>query len=126
MSDALADRVTVLTDEATRLRQDVAGLRDQLATTRGRVWWVALLAVIALALGVGLVVVAAQSQATDDRVNAICPVLALVVGGYDPNTRTAGPARDAYVRSFAVMREAYTGTRCDQVAPLVPPRQGSS
>lgn len=122
MPDTLADRVTVLTVEAKGLREEVGGLREQLATMRGRVWWVLLVAVIAVGLAGGLAINVLQTRATSARVDAICPVLALVVGGSNPETRPPGPARDAYVRSMAVMNQAYLDADCSNVAPLVPPR----
>lgn len=122
MIDTLAERVNGLTAETKLLRQETTALRDQLGTTRRRFWWVALVAVIALGLAGAVGITAWNSAQTDARVDAICPVLALVVGGADPSTRPEGPARDAYVRSIEVMRSAYVGTGCAQVAPLVPPR----
>ncbi len=61
---------------------------------------------------------------TNQRVDGLCPILALVVGGYDPETRAAGPDRDEYIKSFVVMREAYSNLGC--TTPFVPPRQSSS
>ena len=125
-TDDLAAKVEALADKASRLRQDVAGLHEQLATTRGRVWWVALLAVVAFGLAGAVGITMLNTAATNARVDAgLCPVLALVVGGYDPSTRSAGPARDAYERSFQVMRAAYDGARCAGVSPVVPRRTGS-
>lgn len=51
---------------------------------------------------------------------SLCPLFALVVGGYDPSTRPEGVARDRYVATFASFRVAYDELRC--IAPLVPPR----
>lgn len=119
-ADALADRVTTLTDEVVGLREDAAGIRAQLATARGRILWVALIAVVALGLAAGVAITAFRGAATDRRVDAICPVLALVVGGFDPSSRPAGSAREAYIANLTVMHQAYVDLGC--TTPLVPPR----
>lgn len=122
----LADRVTVLTGQTRLLREDVAGFRAQLAQTRGHVWWIALVAVIALGLAGAVAVVGLRGAATDRRLDALCPVLALTVGSYNPDSRPEGPARDAYIAAMDVMRHAYQDTACADVAPLVPPRTPGS
>lgn len=120
--DPLSGRVRVLTAEVKLLRKDVGGLREQLATTRSRVWWVALVAVIALALAGSVAVTALRGESTIERLDGLCPVMALAVGSYDPSTRDPGPKRDTYVANNQVMRKAYVDSGCADVSPLVPPR----
>jgi hypothetical protein len=104
------------------LRNDLGRLGDRQSASEGRLKWVALGAVVSVlfALVVGLTVW--KVIATDHRVDAICPILALVVGGADPSTRPEGPARDAYIRGMSVMRDGYEQFGCRTIAPLVPPR----
>lgn len=123
---------------ARELKGEVADLRDAvdnlvIRTTRAERATFR----TALAAGVLLVVVAllgwtayAQYQ-TSQRLEgliqrALCPVFALVVGGYDPTTRPEGPARDQYVHTFEVMRAGYDELACRGSAPLVPPRTPGS
>lgn len=135
-ADDLGSRAAALQNEVAGLRQDVEqlgkrtdglrkdlrGLGDRQSLSEGRIKWVALGAVVSVlfALVVGLTVW--KVIATDHRVDAICPILALVVGGADPSTRPAGPARDAYVAGMNVMRDGYEQFGCATIAPLVPPR----
>lgn len=49
----------------------------------------------------------------------ICPTSALLVGGYRPDTRPAGEARDAYAESIDGLRAARLRQACAD--PLVPP-----
>ncbi len=61
---------------------------------------------------------------TNARIDGLCPILALVVGGADPSTRAEGPDRDQYVQALGVMRKAYADLGC--TTPFVPPRQPSA
>ncbi len=121
-SDDLAARVSALADKTSRLREDVAGLREQLAVTRGRIWWVLVAMVVAFGMAGGIGITALNTAKANSRVDGLCPMLALVVGGYDPSTRAAGPDRERYEASFRVMRQAYVDTGCAAVSPLVPRR----
>jgi hypothetical protein len=66
-------------------------------------------------------VVADQRRVTED---ALCPVFALLIGGYDPSTRPPGEAREQYERTFQTFRDSYDALRC--TAQLVPPRSPGS
>lgn len=125
MSD-LARSADDLTGEVRGLRLAVEQLdrrtaRAELVSGRAA----AAAAILLLLLGLmGWVVW--QEQQTAARVESLtqrslCPVFALVVGGYDPQTRPEGPARDRYIATFEVMRVAYDELGC--VAPLVPKRE---
>lgn len=116
-------QVSRLNERADGLREDVGNLSDRTSRNEGRIALTAIALVIAVMLVVGVGVTAWRGYLTDRRLDAICPVLALVIGGYDPSTRPAGDARNKYVASFDVMRTAYRDLGCTQ--PLVPPRSTS-
>jgi len=86
-------------------------------------------------LGICLVLgwVAWQQHETDQRLSivvqdSLCPVYALVVGGYDPESRSLNPdgsyegsPRQAYINNHQVMSAAMDKLQC-QNTTLVPPR----
>lgn len=129
MSDALAASADELREEVARLRLAVQQLdrrtkRAELVTSRV----VAAIVVLLVLLGLVGWSVAAQVR-TAERLGAVvelslCPTFALVLGGYNPESRPPGEARDRYERSFSVMRDAYTQLGC--TSPLVPPRTPGS
>lgn len=117
-----------LTAEAAALRKEVARLRAELNRFEPRVQRAervsirtAMAATIVAVLVVAVGLVAYRGIRTDQRLDGLCPILALVVGGADPSTRAPGPDRDRYVRSVDVMREAYSNLGC--TTPFVPPRR---
>lgn len=124
MSD-LARSADDLREEVGRLRLaveqlDVRTSRAELVSGRAAGAAASLLILLAL---MGWVVwqqyqTATRLESLTQR--ALCPVFALVVGGYDPSTRPEGEARERYSENFDVMRGAYDELRC--AAPLVPPR----
>lgn len=127
-AEALTGEVAGLRTATDRLGERIAGLRedfgklaDRQSTSERRGVFVAAMLVIAIALTALIGVVAWRGIVTDRRVDAICPVLALAIGGYDPTTRPEGDARDRYVASFEVMRQSYAGLGC--TSPIVPPRK---
>jgi hypothetical protein len=63
------------------------------------------------------VVVEDQRRVTQE---VLCPLFSLVLGGYDPDSRPVGPARDQYVATFAEFSRIYMRLEC--TAPAVPPR----
>lgn len=113
-----------LSGEVRGLREDVRSFGRRLGRAEGRLGWLAVAVVVAVALACGVAVALLRIDATDHRVDAFCPLLALVVGGADPSTRPAGPARDAYVSGMAVMAHTYEDLGCATIAPLVPGRTG--
>lgn len=127
--DDLATAARELKGEVAELRLSVEQLDDRTKraerATRTGMWVSGLLLVVVALLGW----VAAQQYQTAVRLDglvqrSLCPVYGLVVGGYDPTTRAAGPDRDKYEANFAVMRRAYDELRCSPTS-LVPPRTGS-
>jgi hypothetical protein len=123
-AEALREQVSGLRVDVSGLREDMSGVRERLGSAEGRLWWALAAAVVALALAVGIGVTAIRVQAANARLDSLCPVFALVVGGADPSTRPAGPARDAYIRSMDIMRTSYDQLGCRDIAPLVPKRVG--
>jgi hypothetical protein len=63
---------------------------------------------------------AAVEREATTRNQGICPLYSLIIGGYNPDSRPAGPARDSYVQAFKTINNAYTALECKQ--PPVPPR----
>ncbi|QJY46643.1 hypothetical protein [Pseudonocardia broussonetiae] len=117
---ALGDDVEALTESVDRLAE-----RQTKTEQNNRALVVALLLVVALGGFVGYVAFRAE-RAIDDgiavRQDVLCPVFDLVVGGYDPESRPAGPARETYIENQRVMREARDSLDCR--GDLVPRRTG--
>ncbi len=116
-----------LAAEVPSFRQEVAALRlavEQFQPRVERAERVSIRTAIAatiiaiLVFAVGFV--GYRGIVTDKRVDGLCPILALVVGGADPNSRAPGPDREQYVRAVEVMRQAYSDLGC--TTPFVPPR----
>lgn len=105
------------------LREDFGRLADRQTRAEDRIVWTAVFTLVAFLLATGVTITALRGEATDRRLDKLCPVLALLVGGYDPNTRPPGEARAKYDDSFGVMRQSYRDLACTQ--PLVPPRKGN-
>lgn len=131
----LAAEVARLTRRTEELTKAVANLDGRAAKaeriSKGAAFVVILSVVALLALGW----VAAGQQATANRLEALiqrslCPVFALVVGGYDPTTRQlnkdgtyTGSPREAYDQNAKVMQASYVELDCAN--PIVPKRAGS-
>lgn len=128
-ADLLGEKVEGLTVEVSHLNRR-QGRTERLSIRTAGV--LGLLIVLALLTGV----LAWQQWVTRDQVaqlverevktrdEALCPIVALVLGGYDPSTRPDGPARDAYEENFQVMRAAFGALSCKN--ELVPPRTPTS
>jgi hypothetical protein len=54
---------------------------------------------------------------------SLCPLFNLIVGSYRPESRPAGPERDAYEQAFVQLRTARDQLACRE--GLVPPSQPS-
>lgn len=84
-------------------------------------------ALIALALLAGFLGVEtvrlekAIRDQTEVREEVLCPLYGLILGGYDPDSRSPGPARQRYEDTFRTIREGYGVLSCS-AGLLVPPR----
>lgn len=127
-SPNLSAGVADLKDEVRRLRLAVEQFEPRV-TRAERVsmrtaFAATIIAVLVIAVGFVAyrgIVTDARLVSTNQRVDGLCPILALVVGGADPETREAGPDRDQYVVALNVMRKAYSDLGC--TTPFVPPRK---
>jgi hypothetical protein len=120
--------IVKLTAQAAELKQEVAALRAAVSRFEPRIERAervsvrtAVASVIVLILVISVGYVGYRNIVTDKRIDGLCPILALVVGSADPNTRAAGPDRDQYVQALDVMRKAYSDLGC--TTPFVPPRR---
>ncbi len=130
----LGQKVDRLTGAVERLDESYAQLDNRTGTVERR----STRQVIASVLAVALLVIggwlAYTQVVTNTRLDAVvaaqdqqrsevqCPILALLLGGYDPETRPAGEARDSYERTFAEYRRIFALLEC--TTELVPPRPG--
>lgn len=120
--------LTEMLDRAEALRKEVVGLRDAVVALKPKVERaerVSLRSAVATVLIVVLTVVVAligyRQIVSDAQIHGICPVLALVIGSADPESRPAGPAREQYIEAIDVMRNAYVEIGCTE--PFVPARE---
>lgn len=132
-----------LTEQAKRLGDNVEALSlavDQLDSRTGRTervtQWVVfgllldLLLSVAVAFVVGNQIAAAAdvreavARESVTREQGVCPIYALLIGTYNPNTRAAGPDREKYIDTFQTLNEAYHKLECK--LPPVPPRSDQS
>lgn len=133
VSPAEEHRRDDLATAARELKDEVAELREAVETLTPRTVRAEFVARVGIALALALVLGGAvlgwniiQQRHTSDRLesvtqSALCPVFGLLLGGYDPNTRPEGPARDQYMQTFEVMRGAHEALACR--GPLVPKRE---
>lgn len=133
-ADRLAVQVEQLKVEVRELndRQDETDRRQDRSDRMSMRTALVLGLVVLLAAVVGLIVyqqIVTRSEVssvvdreTTTRVKVLCPVFALVLGGYDPSTRPDGPARQQYEDNFRVMGRSYDLLACQD--PLVPRRTG--
>lgn len=132
MTGPLTEQAKVLGDRVASLTLAVDQLdRRTVRNERIQMWVVfGLLLDLVLSIAVALVVANQFSAAADikaavereatTRNQGVCPVYALLVGGYNPASRAEGADRDAYIQTYKTIRDAYTALECKQ-AP-VPPR----
>lgn len=130
----LGRKVDRLTDAVDRLDKS----HNQLATRTGAVERRSVRTVVASVLAVAILVIggwlAYTQVVTNSRLDAVvtdqqkvtqqvlCPVFALLLGGYDPETRPPGEARVRYVETFEEYSRIFARLEC--TTELVPPRQG--
>lgn len=124
-TEELATRAAALTKEVAGLRTEVEQLTRRTKRAE-RTLRTTVTGVLVVLLLLGVVGVSTWRQlVTESRLNSVvadslCPVFALVLGGYDPTTRPAGQSRETYEHTFDTFRGSYEALRC--TAPLVPPR----
>jgi hypothetical protein len=121
------DRHHELSVNAVKLARNVAALNasiDGLHRRTARSERVIALTIIGLCLDLALTLIAAflvwTQFDTTSRVDAVCPLYAVIIGSYNPDTRAAGEARDSYNQAFDIMRDGYARLKCRN--PIVPPR----
>jgi hypothetical protein len=84
-----------------------------------KIRWMAALVVLDVLLSGGVTYGLFQiSKIVND---AFCPLMAVFVGSYDPNSRPAGPGRIAYEDAFSQMRHIF-GPVLECPPVVVPPR----
>ena len=120
MPDQLGSRAEALRVEVAGLRDDVVTLTDRQRRSESRLVWVAIAAVVAILLAGAIGLTAWRVAATDQRVVAMCPVLALFIGAYNPESRPVGNVRDQYVAAFQVLRQSFADLGCTN-QPVPPP-----
>jgi hypothetical protein len=128
----LVATATVLGGKVDRLTEAVQDLNERTTSVERRSVRQAIAAVLAIAVIVFIGWLAYTQVATNERVrdviveqerqraDALCPVFALLLGGYDPSSRAPGEAQRAYEETFAEYRRLYATNAC--TTPLVPPR----
>lgn len=126
LGPGLPDRAVVLDlkDEVKSLRLAVEQFEPRVQRAERVTIRTAIASVVVLVLVMAVAYVGYRNIITDKRIDGLCPILALVVGGADPDTRAPGADRDRYIQALDVMRKAYTNLGCTD--PLVPPRQPGS
>lgn len=116
--------VISLRDEVMKLRLAVEQFEPRVERAERVTIRTAAASMVVLVLVVAVGYVGYRNIVTDRRIDGLCPILSLVVGGADPNTRSPGPDRDQYIAAVEVMRKAYGDLGC--TTPFVPPRRPSS
>lgn len=131
----LATTARELKKEVGDLRGEVSNLRVRAERLDRRSGLAGLFIVGLILAAVWLAIVSYQTSQTSARVEAItqralCPMYALVLGGYDPSTRELNPdgsyegsARQKYVTNFEGPDGLFSqraGLPC--IGPLTPPR----
>lgn len=115
---ALADNTEANTEALSRVEKRL----DRSDSDRRR-FITALIALTMLAAFLGVEALRLERSIRDQaevRDRVLCPLYGLILGGYDPQSRAEGAARQKYEETFVVIRESYATLRCN--AQLVPPR----
>lgn len=136
MTGPLTEQAKALTDKVGSLVLAVDQLDNRTGRTERVTMWVVFGLLLDLLLSVAVAfVVGNQFAAAADireavnresvtRQQGLCPLYALLIGTYNPNSRAEGPDRQAYVSTFQTLNEAYQALEC-KIAP-VPPRSDQS
>lgn len=114
----LAAQAKLLGAQVSALTEAVGDL-DNRANRSRRVLTMAVAGlVLDLVLSVGLVFTLTEQTRTRDQ--ALCPMFALFVGSYRPDSRAEGEDRERYEAAFVTLREAYAALDCT-ARPVPPP-----
>jgi hypothetical protein len=130
----LADAATKLTEEVIELASVVEHLGDRLAETEElakanttrvkgnerKANLIRALLVFDMLVTIGGFWLGYTLVATNARLDAVCPLYAFIIGTNAPQSRAAGPDRDAYNQAFADMRTDFAGFDCGPRYPIVP------
>jgi cytoskeletal protein RodZ len=136
--DDLLDKVDGLTKAAEHLTPRVDEMERTGRRARAALWSLGVFVVILGALGalLGKVIVdqrdttAQLTQLVQDQrgttaqltrvvQESLCPVFALLIGAYNPESRPEGAARDAYNQQFSQFSASYQALACRNA--IVPP-----
>lgn len=114
LTDRLAKNET-LAKSTQVLAQDTQSLAQ---STKHRAKVLAVVVIVDVLL-TGIVSYSVWAQ-YHQRVAVLCPLYSVIVGAYAPNTRAAGPDREAYIAGYHIINQAYQELSCP--APPLPPR----
>lgn len=120
----LAARAAALAGSVTELRGAVEWL-DRRANRSRRVLAIAVAGLVldlVLSVAVGFALLAqVETSKRQDVVQSevLCPLYAIFIGSYRPESRTEGPDRQKYEEAFTVIRGSYAKLGC--TGPPVPP-----
>lgn len=120
----IVEQISALLAETRKLREATEHVVPSVEREARRGLWTRVLVGIMALVMVGLAALGLQlyglTQAQERTTQrALCPVFSLLVGGYNPESRMAGPDRDAYNLQFSLFRDAYLELQC--VGGFVPP-----
>lgn len=120
------DRRRELATSAAALQRTVAELNDSIGSLGRRTdrsERIIALTVLGLILDVLLTFIAVWlvygQTVVGGRIDAVCPLYGLVVGAYNPNSRSPGHDRDTYNQAYDLLRKGYAELKCTN--PIVPP-----
>jgi hypothetical protein len=131
MTDDLVQQAKVLADRVGAFSVAVEQLDHR--TNRSEKIVVVVVAVLVLTLLLALIVgavliqqretqqdvTAAVARESKTRQEGLCPLYALLLGTYKPESRPEGEARQLYIEQFQIMRTAYATLDCK--GRVVPP-----
>lgn len=128
LNDTIAEQARLVAENtAVQERQARRIERAEKLATRTAVF----VSVLVLLCGL-LALLGFRQVVTEDRLNQVvaaertarqegqCPLLALFLGSYNPNSRAAGEDRAKYEEAFTRIRGIYARLDCQDTQPVVP------
>lgn len=124
-------KVDTLTKAAEHLTPRVDEMERTGRRARAALWILGVFVVVLAALGAALGKVIVDQRDTTEQLTqvvqdqdrttqqALCPVFALLLGNYNPESRPEGAARDAYNQQFSLFSASYQALECRN--GIVPP-----